>query len=624
MKFLCTAFLLGLLGVLQAQSDPQEKTIPSKIERVTVFLQGAQVIRKAETTLSPGKSVLVIKGLSPQMDPASLKTTATGKFTLLSVNHRRNYNEQREKTARVTALEQTIALTQDTVNLVKAHLQVLDQEAAFLQANQSIGGKDKAYALEELKSISAFYAARLRQIQEEKLGLTKRAQDLEKRIRQQQNQLREFQQAQAQVSGEVVLTVEAEAATKAVFELSYLANNCGWFPNYDLKVRSIAEPIALSYKAGVYQNTGEDWNNVRLRFSNGTPNESSTVPVLPPYYLPPVPPPYSYQRPAGIYNPNVRQVTGKITDENGEPLVGANILVRGTALGAVTDLDGNYSLLIPQGAQTLQVSYTGFEVQDMMISSERMDVRLNQSRELLSEVVVTGYAIRGKASGVDLSKERIKEEAALAPPSATLETATTVEFELQIPFTVPSDGEKYTVELANVNLKASYEYQAVPKLEKTAYLTAYVTDWEQYNLLEGEANLFFEDTYLGRSLLDTRLVSDTLKLSLGRDRGVSVDRQTVREFTRRGFAGGKNTDTRTYRIAVRNAKAQPIKIVVYDQIPVSRNKEIEVTPVQLSGGELRSETGQVTWTLQLAPGEQKELLLQYEVRYPKGMNLKVE
>ncbi|MBK7476277.1 MAG: DUF4139 domain-containing protein [Haliscomenobacter sp.] len=219
-------------------------------------------------------------------------------------------------------MEQTIALTQDTVNLVKAHLQVLDQEAAFLQANQSIGGKDKAYALEELKSISAFYATRLRQIQEEKLGLTKRAQDLEKRIRQQQNQLREFQQAQAQVSGEVVLTVEAEAATKAVFELSYLANNCGWFPNYDLKVRSIAEPIALGYKAGVYQNTGEDWNNVRLRFSNGTPNESSTVPVLPPYYLPPVPPPYSYQRPAGIYNPNVRQVTGKITDENGEPLVG--------------------------------------------------------------------------------------------------------------------------------------------------------------------------------------------------------------------------------------------------------------------------------------------------------------
>ncbi|MBP9078252.1 MAG: DUF4139 domain-containing protein, partial [Haliscomenobacter sp.] len=176
----------------------------------------------------------------------------------------------------------------------------------------------------------------------------------------------------------------------------------------------------------------------------------------------------------------------------------------------------------------------------------------------------------------------------------------------------------------NVSLNASYEYQVVPKLEKSAYLTAFVTDWEQHNLLEGEANLFFEDTYLGRSLLDTRLVTDTLKLSLGRDRGVSIDRQTVREFTRRSFVGAKKTETRTYRILVRNAKAQPIKIVVYDQIPVSRNKEIEVTPIQLSGGELRSETGQVTWTLQLAPGEQKELLLQYEVRYPKGMNLKVE
>jgi len=234
-------------------------------------------------------------------------------------------------------------------------------------------------------------------------------------------------------------------------------------------------------------------------------------------------------------------------------------------------------------------------------------------------------SLRGRVSGVDTRQAPKREEpAAVPPPSATLETATTVEFELQIPFTVPSDGEKYTVVLANVSLNASYEYQVVPKLEKSAYLTAFVTDWEQHNLLEGEANLFFEDTYLGRSLLDTRLVTDTLKLSLGRDRGVSIDRQTVREFTRRSFVGAKKTETRTYRILVRNAKAQPIKIVVYDQIPVSRNKEIEVTPVQLSGGELRSETGQVTWTLQLAPGEQKELLLQYEVRYPKGMNLKVE
>ena len=624
MKFLPTLLLVILVLAVQAQTDPQEKTIPSKIERVTVFLQGAQVIRKAETTLPAGKSVFVIKGLSPHMDPASLKTTATGKFTLLSVNHRRNYNEQREKTARVTALEQTITLTQDTVNLVKAHLQVLDQEAAFLQANQSIGGKDKAYALEELKSISTFYATRLRQIQEEKLGLTKRVQDLEKRIRQQQNQLREFQQAQAQVSGEVVLTVESEAGTKAVFEISYLANQCGWFPNYDLKVRSIAEPIALSYKAGVYQNTGEDWNNVRLRFSNGTPNESSTVPVIQPYYLPPVPVPYSIDRPAGMYNPNVRQVAGKITDENGEPLVGVNILVKGTALGAVTDVDGNYTLLVPQGAQSLQISYTGFQNQELMISSERMDVRLSESQEFLSEVVVTGLGVRGRVSGVDTRQAPKKEEAAAPPPSSTLETATTVEFELQIPFTVPSDGEKYTVVLANVSLNANYEYRAVPKLEKSAYLAAYVTDWEQYNLLEGEANLFFEDTYLGRSLLDTRFVADSLKLSLGRDRGVSIDRQTVREFTSRNFVGPKKTETRTYRILVRNAKAQPIKIVVYDQIPVSRNKEIEVTPVQLSGGELRSENGQVTWILQLAPGEQKELLLQYEVRLPKTMNVKVE
>lgn len=617
MKFLSMFLMLLAAGALKAQPAPEETAVPSKISRVTVFLQGAQILRQAEANIPSGKSVLVLKGLSPHLDPASIKVSATGNFTLLSVNHRRNFSEAREKSARVAALEQGILQVQDSMLLVKAHLQVLEEETKFLQANQTISGKDRAYSLAELRDISQFYATRMRQIQEEKLRMGKTLQDLEIRLKKLQAQIQEFQKAQAQVSGEVVLTVQAGAPVKGQFELSYLANGAGWFPEYDLKVRSVNDPIALIYKAGVYQNTGEDWNNVRLRFSNGNPKESGNIPNLQPFFLSPFTP-----RPAGVllqsgaYNPLVRTVNGRVTDEQGEPIAGATVLVKGTNIGTVTDINGEYALSIPEGARQLIVTFIGYASQEAPVSRNQMDFQLGNANIQLEEVVVTGYARGGDA--------RKMEKPAAPPPSTTLETATTVEFELQIPFTVPSDGEKYTVTLTELSLNARYEYQTIPKMEKTAYLSAYITDWEQYNLLEGEANLFFEDTYLGRSLLDTRFVSDTLKLSLGRDRGVSIDRQSVREFSRRGFAGGKKTDARSYRITVRNGKAQPITLVVKDQIPVSRNKEIEVLNAQYPGGEIDPETGIVTWTIQLAPGEQKELPLQYEVRYPREMILRIE
>ena len=130
---------------------------------------------------------------------------------------------------------------------------------------------------------------------------------------------------------------------------------------------------------------------------------------------------------------------------------------------------------------------------------------------------------------------------------------------------------------------------------------ANIIEWEKYNLLEGEANIFFEDTYIGKSLLDVRYASDTLHISLGRDKNVSVSREKVKNFTTRQFIGSKKVETRDWLITVKNNKSQKINMLVMDQVPVSTLEEIEVEIQNDSGASKDVENGEMKWIFTLEP-----------------------
>src|SRR6185312_1048837 len=150
-------------------------------------------------------------------------------------------------------------------------------------------------------------------------------------------------------------------------------------------------PIQISYKANVSQNCGEEWKNIRLTLSTGNPAVSGSKPELNPYFLG-----YGmyYSNPGGLPN----TVTGKVIggDDN-QPLVGATIQIKGTSIDAVTDVNGNYSIQLPHGAQALVCSYIGYKSQMMPITSEQLSFRLDAASASLNEVVVTGYTTQRKA-----------------------------------------------------------------------------------------------------------------------------------------------------------------------------------------------------------------------------------
>jgi uncharacterized protein (TIGR02231 family) len=185
------------------------------------------------------------------------------------------------------------------------------------------------------------------------------------------------------------------------------------------------------------------------------------------------------------------------------------------------------------------------------------------------------------------------------------------------------NGKEYQVEIKEETLKAYYEYAVAPKLDNDAFLTAYLTDWEQYNLIEGEANLYFEGTYLGKTLLKTNSTDDTLKISLGRDKNVVVKRTKLKEFSKNKAFSSKKTQSRAFEIVVKNKKNTPLSILVEEQIPVSSDKQIEVE-FEAGGAKVDKTLGRITWKLKIKPSEERKQKFSYSVKHPADWNIDLE
>lgn len=212
-----------------------------------------------------------------------------------------------------------------------------------------------------------------------------------------------------------------------------------------------------------------------------------------------------------------------------------------------------------------------------------------------------------------------------APPPVEKKTGeTAVSFDIALPYTVASDGKIQTVEIQNTTTPAEYKYVAIPKLSPRAYLTANITDWAAMNLQTGEATLYFENSFVGKSSLNVNEMSDTLTLSLGTDNGILVRREKRKDFSSRKVIGANKTDTYSYLINVRNNKQVAARITLFDQVPVSTNSSIDVQAVELSGGKINRETGEVRWDLDLKPQEAKQLILTYSAKYPREKIVNME
>jgi uncharacterized protein (TIGR02231 family) len=226
--------------------------------------------------------------------------------------------------------------------------------------------------------------------------------------------------------------------------------------------------------------------------------------------------------------------------------------------------------------------------------------------------------IQDKKTEMKVEYDKEEDETASISNYTTInENQLNVSFDIDIPYDILSNGKVHSVALKEINLPASYKYYAAPRVDKEAFLLAEISDYSKYNLLPGEANIIFEGLYVGKTTINPNQTSDTLNLSMGRDKKISIKREKVVDKSGTKFLSSYKEQIFTYDLNVRNNKKEEVFLLLKDQYPLSTDKEITIELLDDGKSKVNVETGILTWELKLSSNETKKIRISYKVKYPK-------
>lgn len=522
--------IFSLLLNLQQVTVPDEKEkVTTTVESATVYLSGAQVSRSAEVTLQAGTNHLVFQNLSTRLSEQSIQIATDKPISILSV--RKGIADKMLSSEKLDSLKQLKRELESNIQLKQTEETVLQRELDILISNKDLRGESQNITAEEIRQAMNYFREKLTEIETSRLDLSNAIRKSREELNVIDEQIEEINRQQKQKSGRIIAEIESPGMRTVTLTVSYFLGNAGWYPSYDVRVTDVGQSLSLTYKANIYQNSGIDWENVKLSISSAQPLTSTRIPTVQPVYL---------------------------------------------------------RFLQPQ------------------------------NRERFEDIGVSAELQKEMEQAAPTSRDR---NIPAPPPVTVTQNQTSFSFNIEQPYSVSGSGEAKTVAMQEHTLDADYRYFAIPKVRPTAYLTAMVTGWEELNLLNGEMNLYFEQTYVGQSQLQANAPGDTLRFSLGQDDRIVLERNRLREFTDKNFFGNRVRETTAWELVVRNTKNRPIELTLIDQIPVSTHEDINIDLEERSGAVLEPNTGELSWDLDIDAEASASRVFRYRVEYPSGKEL---
>jgi uncharacterized protein (TIGR02231 family) len=559
--FPAAASVLTFLIVAPNLSAPAlagEIEAASKIDSVTVYPDAAIVSRIAEVDLPQGDSVLVFKNLPLALDPASLRLEGEGaaKMTIGAVGTQVAPSETKAPDnaieAKLANLRAEREAWQSTIDALSA------KKAMIIRFSQS--GPEKLSPEAKPLDVAQWSAA----WDAVAVGLAKLGDDLRPALakaRQLDEQIKALEaERQRPVAGQgaqrnATATIAADSPTQARIKLSYRIGGVGWRPAYDafLETAAGASALSLTRRANLAQRTGEDWSDVALTVSTARVARASDIPDVEPLKID------FWQAPVAISE-------GAATKAAPSP----------AAPGAAANL------------------------------------RVDQGW--------AGAQLAGVARAVPPGVAPLPQ---LAEESASQLEAGAYSAEFKIPgrISLAGDGAQKSFVLARLAVQPTLLAKAAPGLDPTAYLQAHFVDAEDAPLLPGEVALHRDGAFVGESRIGFVAPGDGLDLGFGADDKIKIQRAPVnRKENEPTWYNQSKIETREFKTVVKNLHDSPVKVQVIDQVPVSENTAItvEVLPATTPPTEkqVADKRGVMSWTLDLAPSEAKDIRLAYRLRWP--------
>jgi uncharacterized protein (TIGR02231 family) len=264
--------------------NTESLTVKTNVKSVILYLDGAEINQSKQVNLNAGRTLVIFTGLSPKLISKSIQINVGSEVTVLSVSDKINFLSEERETPRSKQIKDSLETLNDANTQINLQIDAYTQEKGMLAKNESIGGQDKGVNVLDLKIAMDFLRTRLKDINNELFLLQKKRDKNELVIQKLNKQLTENGDKK-EPTAEISVLLNANTKTSTQIDLRYVVKESGWSPSYDLISEDVNKPIELKYKAKVYNNSGVDWNDVKIKLSTADPMKSASKPEILPWYL---------------------------------------------------------------------------------------------------------------------------------------------------------------------------------------------------------------------------------------------------------------------------------------------------------------------------------------------------
>lgn len=559
-----------------------------KLDTVTVYRGQALVTRLVEVPGAAGLCEVVITDLPAQMLPGSIFAEGGEKLVVRSVRYRERPVDQdiREE---VRALDTKIRGFQDALETNAKQLELLTQQRNYLDKLEQFTAPTANIELtkgvlnaDTLKALSEFLLDSRRQAAESELELAHQRRDVGEQLNLAERERQVLTGDSARRLREAVVFVEVRGDAGGQLRFGYLVSQASWSPSYNLRGGGDEQQVNVEYNASIQQMSGEDWTDVVMTLSTATPSLVAKAPTLSPLTITlsrqPADESAFAEKPAAV---NRDYAAAK-----------AQLNVR------LRQLEEQRSQLFAQQRN----SHPGVNASAPQLADGNQQFEVGASNGNQGDAALNSVAAEDQV--LDLLVQG--DVAALAKPNSAQTEEVSVTYTLPMRTSLPSRADQQLVQIAALELPASFYKVAVPMLTQHVYDEATVTNGSELVLLAGPVSTYHASQFVGLGQIPTVASGESFNVGLGIDSSLRAKRELANKGE--SLQGGNRVVDFTYRLGVENFGGKPVKIRLLERMPIAKNSDVKLTLVE-SGPELSADPGY----LQTA---RKQGMLRWDVEVP--------
>ena len=525
------SFTITILGI--SVFGFSQKVVNYSVTGADVYLSGAKIYSQSKVQLEAGTHIVVVKNITNSLVEGSIRAKVSEGCSLVSVSSSKNFIDAAELSPKEKELQESQKKLTNQLKLLQIDQEVVQEEITLVNTlvkTPNNNEKKPNYTVGELTDLSKFYASKIAELKKLNYNIEQEIQTVKEDLSKVEAQLREEKVSKNKNNQQVELMLNVTSAGMKTIELTYFVYNCGWIPQYDIKAENKDNPIELTYKASVWQNTGVDWNQAEITLMTNQPVQDQNRPLLYPLYV-------------DIAAPYISSPT-----------------VRGDKI------------------QMMQRSMSN------ALEESKISIDINAEAEEPTQIVSTDINITYKIAGKQ---------------------------------SIDGNGKNKLLTLNTQKIPARFVYHAVPKLNESVYLLAYISNWHSLNLINGAASMYLQDVFIGNITINEAFTGEEYPLSFGVDNRISIKRTKKQDFSSESKVSSEKREKMSYEIVLRNNLSTDIEVEVLDQIPVSKNKSIRVILEEKGTAEYTENIGLLKWLVPISAGKSTTTKFAYEIRYPK-------